>query len=454
MLTYAEHRFHCEKLQQLERQFLCFWYNNYSITVKIVFGEYILFKLAHISDLHAGYKSTRRVNAQGINLREADGYVALHKIVSEIIENECDAVVCAGDIFHFPTPEVRAVIFVQNQLRRLWKARIPVYLLAGNHDTNDVKADIAASRILHDPWRNIHSHVEPYVVHEIADGINLHMVSHHMYSEQKHTMKDIATIDDSINIFSTHGSCIDPLLQMKLHTDQSPREIVIPDKLMNDFEWDYTLLGHIHERGWIGSKDKKTDSMNKKVFYNGSIVRRGFSDKEVPLGRGWTLWNIDSNGVFTPEIKKVAQRPQFDFNVIDAKDLTSGEITDQIIENLVATQTNGIEFDNETAPMLRQRIVNLTPAKHAGLDLKNIDLQSSHALIWSIKPITLEEEISLDSNVTVGEITETGDIVKIFDKWSKDSKVLTETSKELKDKVREQARNFVQLGQETTLESQ
>lgn len=191
----------------------------------------ISYKIAHLSDIHAGYKSTRLVNAQGINLREADGYIALSHMITDIINCEVDAAIIAGDVFHIPTPDVRAIIFVQNQLRRLWKAGISVYILAGNHDTNDVQADIAASRILHDPSRKIFSHVEPYIKHEITDGIIVHMISHHMYSEQAETMNDIKSEDNKINILTTHGSCIDPILNIKLHTEQSPREIVIPDNL-------------------------------------------------------------------------------------------------------------------------------------------------------------------------------------------------------------------------------
>src|SRR5699024_6869063 len=134
------------------------------------------FKLAHLSDLHAGYKSGRNLTASGLNVREADGYKALQNVVDDVIAHEVDAVVIAGDIYHTPTPDVRSIIFVQKHLRKLEPEAIPVYMLACNHDTNDVKADTAASRIMHHPMRKIYSLVEPYVHYEIADGIYLHLV--------------------------------------------------------------------------------------------------------------------------------------------------------------------------------------------------------------------------------------------------------------------------------------
>lgn len=409
------------------------------------------FKLAHLSDIHAGYKTERQTNAQGINLREADGYIALGQIVTEVIQSEADAAVVCGDTFHIPNPDVRAIIFVQNQLRRLWKAGIPVYMLAGNHDTNDVREDIAASRILHDPARKLYSHVEPYVAHEIAPGINLHMVSHHMYAEQADTMKLIKPVEGEINIFSTHGSCIDPLLKEKLHTEQSPREIVIPDSLFNDYEWNYALLGHIHERGWVGSKDGKSDTSGRKVYYNGSIVRRGFSDKECKLGRGWTLWNISPDGTFKPEHKVVAQRPQTEFKIIDAKDKSPRELSDMIVKNLKASQVNGEEFDSRVAPILRQKLKNIEASKYSSLDWSSIEKNSRHALTWKLIPI-LDEKISIDSDEEIEEnIFDGSDVVKIYDEWTEKSTTLDKVEDNIRELVVDQARGFVELGQEVTL---
>lgn len=409
-------------------------------------------KIAHLSDLHLGYKSGRIKNKQDLNLREADGYVAFSNLVTDVINEKPDFAILAGDTFHNPTPDMRTVLFAQNQFRRFWEAGIPVYIIAGNHDTSDIKSEIAASRILHDPWRKIYSHIEPYIKYEAYPGIFIHLVSHHMYSEQDETMRNIKTVDGTINIFSTHGSIIDPILKEKLHTDQSPREIVIPDFLIEDNDWDYIMLGHIHERGWVGSKDKKSDTSNTKLFYNGSLIRRGFSDKAVPLGRGWTLWTMGTDGKFTPEIKTVQQRPQYDFPVINAESFTSQEITDAIIKNLVTTQVESNVFEPITAPILRQTLLNVSPAKYAALDWKSISNNSKHSMAWNIKTST-DKELKTDSKEQfLGDnISETGDVVKLYDNWVDNSNILDETDDKLKDLVKEQARKFVESGQEAAL---
>lgn len=411
------------------------------------------YRLAHLSDLHAGYASGLRKNANDVNLREMDGYQTFSRIAQDVIKTGVDGLVICGDVFHSHMPPVRAVVFVQNILRKFWEAGIPVYMLAGNHDTNDVRADVAASRILNDPWREIHSHAEPYARHEIADGIFLHLVSHHMYSEQAETMKNVKAVPDAINIFATHGSCIDPLLNEKLKTEASPREIVIPDFLLKDEDWSYALLGHIHERGWVGSNDGETDTYNSKVYYNGSAIRRGFSDKATPLGRGWTLWEIDDFGVFQADPRTVPQRPQHDFDILDGAEYTSSELTSKIIDNLRATQgDSGPVFNQSNAPLLRQRISNFTPSKKAGLDLKAITHESGHAFSWRIHPLGAKADENNASDPS--QELEGLDILSTYDRWIDTSESLKETDEEIRDKVRKQSRDFVEVGLEKTFEEE
>lgn len=413
-----------------------------------------MFKLAQLSDIHAGYSATRLLTSQGLNVREADGYLAFSKMVTEIIENEVDAVLVCGDTFHTPNPDIRTIVFVQNQFRRLYEAGIKVYILAGNHDANDIKADIAASRVLHDPWKKIYSHVEPYVHYEIADGINLHLISHHMFEDQSSTMSNVNPVDNEINILATHGSIFDKYFHEVLHAEKSPREIVIPEHLLDDYNWSYSLFGHIHERGWVGSSDKKTDTAGSKIYYNGSAIRRGFSDAEVPLGRGWTLWTIDDFGNFEATPKTVVQRPQYDFKQIDATGLSASEITDMVIENLKETQVNGLDFEVSSAPILRQKIINITPAKHSALDLKTISHNASHALSWTLATKTVAEIQAEQERLDKKINSDNSDVVKGYDEWVENSKSVQGVEELIKDKVVQNARDYVKLGQEEVLDAE
>lgn len=407
-------------------------------------------RIASFADAHLGYTSNKsRKTEKGENLRKADGIRAFSSLVNDIIAHEVDAVIVGGDTFHTPYPDVATIIATQRMFKRFAKAGIPVYALAGNHDVSDVKADVAASLLLHDPENNIFSHVEPYKKYEIGDGVVLHMISHHMYSEQGTTMSNVKPEEGKINILSTHGSLIDPITQMKLHTNQSPREVIIPDYLMNDNNWDYTILGHIHERGWVGSSDGTTDTSNRKIFYNGSLLRRGFSDDACELGRGWTLWEIQPDGTFTHEIRRVAERPQMDFATIDASKLSAKELSETIIKNLKETQYDGNNYDPRKAPILRQKIANLDAAKHSALDKKTIEQNTTHAFSFDLKKLNRAEQLKeLKKDKKLKDTFKGNDLLEVYDEWLKDSETFKSATETIRKEIGKQTRNFLEMGQE------
>lgn len=422
-----------------------------------------MLKIAHLSDIHLGYRGSKRTDpVDHVNLREKDGYQAFSAVVGDVIREGVDVCVIAGDLFHTPHPDVRTVLVAQKQLRRLAKAGVSVYCLAGNHDTSDIRSEISSSRLVHDPDRRIFSHVEPYVKYEVSDGVFVHLISHHMYMDQKDTMSLVKPVDGAVNILSTHGSVIDPVLKMKLHTEQSPREIVIPDFFYKDMSWDYTMLGHIHERGWVASSDGKTDTSGLKIFYNGSLIRRGFADKQCKLGRGWTLWVLNDDGSFSCDVREVPQRPQFDLKPIDASSLSAQEITDLVVSGLKKTQgDSGTVFAPETAPIVRQKIVNISLAKKSALDLKAIDVNAAHTLQWSM-PMTFESmsrsktsssgsDRSLFDDFSSDSQSLSNDMLKLYDDWVNDSGVLDDVDD--RETVEQRARDFVRLGQEEVFEN-
>lgn len=410
-------------------------------------------RIAHLSDLHIGYKSGRRSNDRHVNIRVQDGYNLLSTIVSQVIESDVDLVVIAGDMFHTPKPSIMDICVVQDELRRFARASIPVYLLAGNHEAVDDVSEVASSRVLHDPDRSIFSHIEPYAVHEVADGVFLHMVSHHMYMDQGATMKDVRAVPGAVNIFTTHGSVIDPVMKIRLHTEQSPREIVIPDGLLIDQGWSAAMLGHIHERSEVHP------SYGRNVYYNGSSLRRGFADKDNGRGRGWTLWEFDASGLVSSRTPvSLAQRPQFDFSPIDASGLTASQLTDLVVENLRSTQAHGTSFDERDAPIIRQRVTGVSLAQMGALDSNLINEESAHALAWSLVPSyaatdTPKGSTNADAEPSAGTAPRASGLVPAFDDWSATAPSVSQVAEEMREAVLRQSRDFIKMGQDQVLDS-
>jgi len=94
-------------------------------------------KLAHLADLHLGFRQYDRQTPRGGNQREADIADAFRRAVDDLLGQRPDLVVLAGDIFHSVRPTNPAILFLFQQLHRLRVALpdVPVVLVAGNHDT-------------------------------------------------------------------------------------------------------------------------------------------------------------------------------------------------------------------------------------------------------------------------------------------------------------------------------
>lgn len=94
-------------------------------------------KLAHLADLHLGFRQFHRQTAAGLNQREADVAQVFRRAVDQVIEASPALVLVAGDLFHSVRPTNHSILFAFQQFHRLREALpdAPLVLLAGNHDT-------------------------------------------------------------------------------------------------------------------------------------------------------------------------------------------------------------------------------------------------------------------------------------------------------------------------------
>ena len=86
-------------------------------------------KFAHLADTHLGYRQF------GLFERERDFYEVFEKIIDKIIEEKVDFVIHSGDLFDNSRPAPVALLNFQKGLLRLKNANIPVFAIAGNHDS-------------------------------------------------------------------------------------------------------------------------------------------------------------------------------------------------------------------------------------------------------------------------------------------------------------------------------
>lgn len=410
-----------------------------------------MFNIAHLADLHLGYSSGRKkISEGGYNVRENDGYIAFNTAINQIIDEKPDVVVIPGDVFHSPRPKNHTILIAQEGLRRLTENNIKVYIVAGNHDATDVRAEVPSSKLLHEPGIGIYSYDEPYIVKEVHPGVFMHFIAHHAFLEQENTMSQIKLEEDAVNLLITHGSCYDTNIGCVLRTPNEPREVVIPQEIM-ELPWDYTLLGHIHERGWIGSKDKRTDTAKRKQFYNGSLIRRGFSDKPSKLGRGWTKWTINDDKSIKHKFFTIKEREQIDLEPIDVIDKKTKEIEDEIINQLITVDEfmskKYEEITIENAPIVRQTLIGVSAITRLSLNLQRFNEYTDKYLSHSFKvvPMATEEETEDKVSIKTLESFKDSDIVLVFKEWNKNIDKKSTFEDNLKAKISEIAENNLKI---------
>src|SRR2546430_12094965 len=94
-------------------------------------------KLAHLADLHLGFRQFDRQTSRGTNQREPDIAEACPRAVDDLLEQRPDPAVIGGDIFHSLPPTNAAILFFFRELHRLRSGlpATPVVAIAGEHDT-------------------------------------------------------------------------------------------------------------------------------------------------------------------------------------------------------------------------------------------------------------------------------------------------------------------------------
>ena len=97
-------------------------------------------RIAHISDTHLGYRAHYRNGDEGRNQRSLDVEQAYAQAIDSILaRGPFDLVVHTGDVFHHSRPSWSAVVWFIAQTQRLAELNCPVIVIAGNHDTSQLR---------------------------------------------------------------------------------------------------------------------------------------------------------------------------------------------------------------------------------------------------------------------------------------------------------------------------
>ncbi|MFN4033570.1 MAG: exonuclease SbcCD subunit D [Fimbriimonadales bacterium] len=312
-------------------------------------------RVAHISDVHLGYRAYSRTNEYGMNQREWDVLSAFRAALRAAMQAEPDLILITGDLFHAVRPPNTSLIAAYRYLVELQSTRkgAPLIIIAGNHETPRIaESGCILALLAHIPG-----------VQVVYDQI---------------TQLEIASVDACLLCIPSRG--VGELEQRILAPNPNYRwnllllhgllEGVTPfalerpidrQKIVRD-EWDYIALGDWHLYTQIAPN----------ALYAGAteFTSTNIWD-EAGKAKGWILYDVATR---SHEFRPLRTRPVYDLTPIDAAELTVAELNTLIEERANAAP----HFDGA---IVRQRVYNLLPELRSQIDgelLRELKIRALH----------------------------------------------------------------------------
>ena len=215
-------------------------------------------RIAHLADLHLGFRQYQRLSSAGNNQREADVARSTRHAIDAVIAESPDLILIAGDVFHQVRPSNPMILFALRELTRLRQAlpTVPIVMIAGNHDlprATETGCILALFRT-----------IGVTVVEHTAERIRIPELDLALFAVPDTLGQPLPALTTDAgarwNVLLLHGEVKGVLPDRAAMVDRSPSEVTVEE--LQQAPWDYVALGHYHvhrqvaERAWYaGSLD-------------------------------------------------------------------------------------------------------------------------------------------------------------------------------------------------------
>jgi len=318
-------------------------------------------RIAHISDLHLGYRAYNRVTSQGINRREADVFKAFQTALAKIVEIQPDLILMAGDLFHVVRP---SNLTIQQTFREFVSLRgktdAPIVIIGGNHDS----PRSADTGCILDLLMNVPGVM---VVHREAVQVKLENLDTSIYCLCHSSVNDIDSLviepdpTSKYNVLMVHGT-LEGIFRNAYDIRMIPVARVIDEK------WDYIAFGHYHIYTQLAPN----------AYYAGSIEYASPSLwTESKHDKGFIEYDLDERKLIA--FHKIETREVVDLRPIDAKGVPADDLN-KTIESRIQSVTGGHENK-----IIRLVIENLHRSVQADLDFSMVRKIRAEALHFELQ---------------------------------------------------------------------
>lgn len=318
-----------------------------------------MIKFIHTADIHFGVENYGRIDpTTGIHTRLLDFYNAFIFTVEKAIQLNVDFFLFAGDAYKtaHPTPTQQKLFF--DGLLKLFRAKIPVIILVGNHDNSSTFGKAHALELFGQlPLDGFHVISKPTsLILKTKNGpvqiVGIPWPSKNTISLQNAYLNKSSTeiteyISEAVAfLIEDFAKKLDPTIPAVLtghltvssgiFSGSEKRAIYGTDPLLMPTQlaispFDYVALGHLHKH-----QNLNPDPNFTPIIYSGSIERIDFGERKEE--KGFCLVTIENKQKTTYEFVKTPIRKfiQVEVHINEEEDYT-----DQIIKEIKKENIEG-----------------------------------------------------------------------------------------------------------------
>jgi hypothetical protein len=340
-------------------------------------------KLAHLADIHLGFRQYHRQTPRGLNQREADVANAFRLAIDGVIAKAPEIVVVAGDLFHSVRPTNQAILFAFQQFHRLRQTlpKTRIVLIAGNHDSPRSVETGSILRLFDALDMSVVAEGSKQLDFEDLDASVLAVAHDVLLSPGRPAFRLEKPRKHQILVLHGEVEGIFP-------SDRSAVEYgggLLRSDELNRAEWSYVALGHYHvqhevaPRRWYSGALEYVSSNPWGELHE--EARRNTS------GKGWLLVDLD-RGTVERQPVRLARRV-LDLPQIEGAGFSAGEIDRELLR-AIGNVPNGISDQ-----IVRQVIRNVP---------RGVGRELNHQSIRSYKADALHFQLDLRRPETHREI--------------------------------------------------
>lgn len=329
-------------------------------------------KIAHLADLHLGFRQYDRQTPRGANQREADVAQAFARAVDDLQEQQPDLIVFAGDIFHSVRPTNPAILFLFQQLQRIRVAlpRTPVILVAGDHDTPRTAETGSILRLYEAVGADVVIDEPRRLEFPALDCAVLAVPHQALMSPERPALRPERG-GPTYNILVTHGQ-YQTMGEARGTMDYGGAPLSLED--LAPPAWDYIALGHYHVAHAVADNARYAGSLE----YLPPNPWGQLQDQAEHGVKGKCWLQVELPGLRVTERYIAPARQHIELEPIHGKDLTAKQIDEKIAE---AVRTAKPSIDDN---VVRQLVWDVARATAHDLDHQAIRGYKARALHFQL----------------------------------------------------------------------